>query len=83
MNGKRAAVNPAATGTKAAARYSRTVDAGRDDHARLATCRRWSDDHPLESPFADFDALLMQRQEEADEFYNVVLPRPAFGGCQN
>ncbi len=28
MNGERAAVNPAATGTKAAARYHRTVNAG-------------------------------------------------------
>ena len=31
-------------------------------------------EHPLEAPFADFEAALKQRKEEADEFYNVVLP---------
>ena len=73
VNGKREAVNPAATGTKAAARYSRTVDAGETIHfdLRLASVR---DEHPLQAPFSDFEAALKQRKEEADEFYNVVLP---------
>ena len=73
VNGKRAAVNPAATGTKAAARYDRTVGSRPNCHASTCVCRRCVDDHPLEAPFADFDALLTQRREEADEFYNVVL----------
>ena len=30
-------------------------------------------DHPLEYPFADFDALMLQRREEADEFYDAVF----------
>src|SRR5262249_46038397 len=73
VNGKREAVNPARTGTKAAARYSRTIEAGQTItlNLRLAAL---IDDHPLESPFADFDARIAQRQEEADEFYNVVVP---------
>ena len=73
VHGKREAVNPAATGTKAAARYMRTIGAGETVtlDLRLASML---DKHPLEAPFADFDALLQQRQEEADEFYSVVLP---------
>ena len=41
VNGKREAVNPAATGTKAAARYSRTIDAGETINfdLRLASVR--------------------------------------------
>ena len=73
VHGRREAVNPAASGTKAAAWYSRTIRAGETLtlDLRLASMR---DKHPLEAPFADFDALLRQRQEEADEFYGVVLP---------
>ena len=73
VNGKREAVNPAASGTKAAARYSRTIDAGETIHfdLRLASVLT---EHRLEAPFADFEASLRQRKEEADEFYKVVLP---------
>jgi len=73
VNGRRDAVNPAAAGTKAAARYSRTLDAGQTItlDLRLAAL---IDEHPLEAPFADCDALIKQRQEEADEFYDAVLP---------
>jgi hypothetical protein len=73
VNGKREAVSPAAFGTKATARYMRSVNPGQTIHVdlRLASL---IDDHPLESPLADFDALMQQRREEADEFYNVVLP---------
>ena len=73
VNGKGEAVNPVANGTKAAARYSRTIGAGATIHfdLRLASVR---DDYPLKAPFSDFEAALKQRKEEADEFYNVVLP---------
>ena len=73
VNGKREAVNPAATGTKAAARYRRTVGAGETINfdLRLISMR---DKHPLETPFSGFETALKQRKEEADEFYNVVLP---------
>ncbi|MGB8771521.1 MAG: glucosidase, partial [Candidatus Korobacteraceae bacterium] len=73
VQGRREAVNPAATGTKAAARYLRTIDAGQTVvlDLRLAAA---VDEHLLEDPFADFDALLAERKEEADEFYDVVLP---------
>jgi hypothetical protein len=73
VNGTREAVNPDATGTKAAARYSRSVNAGEAVTVELRlACQR--DGRPITKPFADFDALLNQRHEEADKFYGVVLP---------
>ncbi len=74
VQGNRDAVNPAATGTKAAARYVRTIGAGETVvlELRLAVA---TDEHLLEDPFADFDALLTKCKEEAEEFYDVVLPK--------
>ena len=73
VDGRREAVNPAATGTKACARYKRTVGAGETItlELRLASVQGG---RLLEAPFAGFDALFRQRREEADEFYDVVLP---------
>jgi Glycosyl hydrolase family 63 C-terminal domain len=73
VNGKREAVNPAATGTKAAARYNRTIGAGETINfdLRLASVR---DKPTLQAPFSGFEAALKQRKEEADEFSNMVLP---------
>ena len=81
VNGKREAVNPAATARKPPRGISRTIGAGETItlDLRLASMR---DKHPLEAPFADFDAALRQRQEEADEFYNVVLAPEALSGRQ-
>jgi hypothetical protein len=73
VNGKRDAVNPAQTGTKAAARYTRMIAAGETITIDLRLAAE-VDVHPLEAPFADFDVLLNERREEADEFYGVVLP---------
>jgi hypothetical protein len=88
-NGKRDAVNPAATGTKAAALYARGVNAGETvilDLRLVAQAsspanggspkprsRRKARSHPG-NPFANFEAILKQRKEEADEFYHAVLP---------
>jgi hypothetical protein len=74
VHGKHDAVNPAATGTKAAARYVRTIKAGETITLELRLAAA-TDEHLLEDPFADFDALLTQCKEEADEFYDVVLPK--------
>ena len=73
VNGKREAVNPAATGTKAAVRYRRTIGAGETINLDLRLASALTE-HRLEAPFADFEASLRQRREEADEFYRVVLP---------
>ena len=70
--GDTAAVNPAAIGTKAAAHYQLAVGPGETQQLRL----RLSDAAQLEQPFGDFAALLHQRQQEADDFYQTVTPFP-------
>jgi hypothetical protein len=71
--GNREAVNPAARGTKAAAHYPRAIPPGETVSLRLRLAAM-IDHHPYETPFADFEAIFTQRQEDADEFYGVVLP---------
>ena len=73
VDGKHDAVNPAHTGTKAAALYRRTVAAGETITIQLRLAAM-IDNHPHAAPFADFDTLIAERREEADEFYSVVLP---------
>jgi len=64
-------VNPALTGTKAAALYRRSIDAGQTVEVRL----RLSSDAGLADPLgADFDATFEDRIAEADEFYASVGP---------
>jgi hypothetical protein len=80
VRGRHEAVNPARTGTKAAALYARTIEPGQTITIDLRLANmidprlREGGPHPLDAPFADFEALLTERREEADEFYNVVLP---------
>jgi hypothetical protein len=73
VNDNRGAVNPAATGTKAAVRYARIINAGETItlNLRLASVLGKK---ALKSPFANFEALLKRCKEDADEFYDVVLP---------
>jgi hypothetical protein len=73
IGGNRGAVNPAKTGTKAAARYYREVKPGETLSLRLRLAAI-AGNHLFDDPFADFDANFRQRCEEADEFYGVVLP---------
>jgi Mannosylglycerate hydrolase MGH1-like glycoside hydrolase domain len=73
IGGNRNAVNLAAMGTKAAAHYRRDVRPGETVLLRLRLAAV-IDNHADEDPFADFDANIKQRQEEADEFYGVALP---------
>ena len=74
VNGKCEAVNPAAIGTKAAPRYVRTVGAGQTITLQLRLAAV-NDEHLLDDPFAGFDASLLKCKEEADEFYDVVIPK--------
>jgi hypothetical protein len=73
VEGQKGAINPAETGTKAAAYYSRTINPGETLTFKLRLAAA-VDEHPLDAPLADFDVLIEERQEEADEFYDVVLP---------
>ena len=63
-------VNPASSGTKAAAWYRLTIDAGATVRLRLRLS-----DQPLTDPFgATFDDTLRERKAEADEFYDSLAP---------
>jgi hypothetical protein len=70
-------VNPARTGTKAAARYVLDVPAGAAQVIRL----RLSADAPAEPFGARFDAVLAARLAEADAFYERIAP-PALNADQ-
>ena len=65
VQGDKGAVNPSCTGTKAAVHYTLTVPAGGSQVVRL----RLAPAGRTES-FADFGAVLRQRQQEADEYYD-------------
>jgi hypothetical protein len=62
--GNHAAVNPARTGTKAAAHFALTIPAG-----GTATVRTRLTERPISPAFLDFDAAMANRRTEADEFY--------------
>ena len=73
VHGRADAVNPAQTGTKVAAHYRVTVDAGRSVAIRL----RLSPNDVValrRGPFGDFDAVFEARRREADAFYASVTP---------
>jgi hypothetical protein len=65
-------VNPALTGTKAAARYVLTIPPGQARTIKL----RLSNSPFVGDPLgAAFDSLFARRLREADEFYATVIPR--------
>ncbi len=65
--GDPAAVNPDREGTKAAAHYALLVPGGATQTVRLRLGPAG-----LEAPFAEFDQLLAQRRQEADEYYGLL-----------
>jgi hypothetical protein len=67
VDGRTNAVNPARTGTKAAAHYQLTLAPGATHTVRL----RLGPAAQAE-PFADFDQLIQQRKDEADQFYAEI-----------
>jgi hypothetical protein len=80
IHGRQDAVNPAKTGTKVAAQYHLTIDAGQSRTIRLRLCdcppaslpERADDAAP---PFGDrFEDALGTRLHEADQFYTSVIP---------
>jgi hypothetical protein len=73
VNGRRDAVNPEKTGTKAAAQYQFDIAAGGQATVRLRLTRMPSEG--LGEPFSDFDAIFEARKREADEFFTSVTPR--------
>ena len=69
IGGRKEAVNPARSGTKAAAHYRIDVPAGGSRVVRLRLSQA-----SASQPFATFDTILAQRQQEADEFYDRITP---------
>jgi hypothetical protein len=72
IDGDTAAVNPAGSGTKAAAHYRLTVPSG-----ATATVRVRLSDAALGSGAVStsrFDAIVQQRRDEADAFYAALMP---------
>jgi hypothetical protein len=75
------AVNPAKTGTKAAAHYRLTVPPGKSEMVRLrltpvapgALDKAYGKDHGAFGKH--FDQVMQARQRETDEFYASVIPR--------
>lgn len=72
VHGIKEAVNPAHTGTKAAAIYPLSFTAGQTHVIKLRLSHV-----KLSSPFGpNFDALFTKRKQEADTFYKAVTPYP-------
>ena len=70
ISGNSEAINPAKTGTKAAAHYALDVPAGGSRVIRLRLSP-----HSAKEPFGkSFDATIAARQADADEFYNRITP---------
>jgi len=72
VQGNQDAINPGNLGTKAAAHYSVTVDAG-----QTATVRLRLSDLALTAmgdPFKSFAEIMDARRNEADEFYQAITP---------
>jgi hypothetical protein len=72
IHGAKEAVNPEASGTKAALHYHTTIAPGQTIALRL----RLSDAGPDKRKALDgnFDQHLAQRRDEADEFYQTIIP---------
>ncbi len=80
VEGKKDAVNPAETGTKAAAYHRWTLAPGESRTVRL----RLSNTRIPGSPFGwDFAVTFSQRLAEADEFYRTVIPRELSDDAKN
>ncbi len=72
VNGKKDAVNPGASGTKASPHYQLTVGPGATQTVRLRLTKKAPGE--LRDPFGTFDAVVSKRLQEADEFYDSVTP---------
>jgi len=73
VEGNQGAVNPGKQGTKAAAHYRVTVDAGQSKVIRLRLSQS-SPDNKSEPFGKQFDEVFASRLREADEFYKSVTP---------
>ena len=74
--GRKDAVNPAKTGTKAAAHYRLSIAAGAGATIWLRLCDEPPDTQP--QPFgSEFANMMDLRRQEADQFYKSITPEQA------
>ena len=80
VSGNTEAVNPAKTGTKAAANFDLNVPAGAETVIQLRLCDRSPDAFAARSrkrsttPFGELESIFKKRIAEADEFYSEAIP---------
>ncbi|MBK9316994.1 MAG: glucosidase [Acidobacteria bacterium] len=80
VHGRREAINPARTGTKAAAHYRLTLDPGQSRTIRL----RLTDDETIIEPFGgSFDNTFSKRIDEAKEFFTRIAPEDLSDDARN
>jgi hypothetical protein len=72
VNRKNGAINPEKRGTKAAANYLLQIEPGVSRVLRLRLTDKILG--PDEQPFSDFDRAFVEREREANEFYDTVIP---------
>jgi hypothetical protein len=70
VHGRKEAVNPNQSGTKASAHYEQSVGPKESRTLRLRL-----HDAALTDPFHDFATIMETRRKEADEFYASVIPK--------
>jgi hypothetical protein len=76
VEGNEAAVNPDHLGTKAAALYFQMLPPGGEMRIRLRLRKEAkAEKGPSNEPFADWERILNQRRDEADEFYTDLQPK--------
>src|SRR6266404_5582939 len=71
VHGRNDAVNPQNIGTKFAAHYLLEIEPGKTEVLRLRLSA--TDEAPLD-PFSGFEEVFALRMQEADEFYDAVIP---------
>jgi hypothetical protein len=80
VNDAREAVNPALSGTKAAAHYKLAINPG---EAAVVRMRLTDSAFKGTSAFADFVRTFAQRRDEANDFYDTVIPEELSADAQN
>jgi hypothetical protein len=94
IDGNTSAVNPAKSGTKAAANYKLSVRAGEEVVLRLrlseedtsrkaAKTQRGGEHEASIKAFSDFDSVFALRKKEADEFYRDLIPKHLSADAKN
>jgi hypothetical protein len=74
ISGRRDAVNPKETGTKAAVFSELEIPAGEEIELRLRLAFQAESTNPSEMLGVDWERIFASRKREADEFYKQVLP---------